>query len=114
LFEAHATGTAVGDKTELAALSELLTENLTELHYAALGSVKAQIGHTKGAPGAASLIKMALSLYHRTLPPTINVDQPSTRVDFATAPFYLNVSTRPWIRDPQWPARRAAVSAMGF
>lgn len=114
LFEAHATGTAVGDKTELTALSELLTEHSAERHYAAVGSVKSQIGHTKGAAGAASLIKLALSLYHKTLPPTINVDQPNNQVDFTTAPFYVNVTTRPWIRDPRCPARRAAVSAMGF
>ncbi|HEY6495545.1 MAG TPA: beta-ketoacyl synthase N-terminal-like domain-containing protein, partial [Trebonia sp.] len=114
LFEAHATGTAVGDKTELAALTELLDENLAERHYAAIGSVKSQIGHTKGAAGSASLIKLALSLYHKTLPPTINVDQPNSQVDYASAPFYVNVATRPWIRDPQRPARRAAVSAMGF
>jgi acyl transferase domain-containing protein len=114
LFEAHATGTAVGDRTELNALNELLSEHSDEPHFAALGSVKSQIGHTKGAAGTASLIKLALSLYHKTLPPTINVVRPNSNVDFSAAPFYLNVATRPWIRDPHRPARRAAVSAMGF
>ncbi|GAA2402382.1 hypothetical protein GCM10010191_07310 [Actinomadura vinacea] len=114
LFEAHATGTRVGDKTELTALSELLSEASTEKRFAAIGSVKSQIGHTKGAAGAASLIKLALSLYHKTLPPTINVDRPNSAIDLADAGFYLNTSTRPWITDPRRPVRRAAASAMGF
>jgi acyl transferase domain-containing protein/acyl carrier protein len=114
LFEAHATGTAVGDRTELSALHEVLTQSTAERHFAALGSVKSQIGHTKGAAGTASLIKLALGLYHKTLPPTINVERPSSAVDAASAPFYLNVTSRPWIRDPHRPVRRAAASAMGF
>jgi polyketide-type polyunsaturated fatty acid synthase PfaA len=114
LFEAHATGTAVGDRTELTALHELLSESTAERHFAAVGSVKSQIGHTKGAAGTASLIKLALSLYHKTLPPTINVVRPNSYIDFASAPFYLNVTSRPWIRDPHRPVRRAAASAMGF
>jgi acyl transferase domain-containing protein len=114
LFEAHATGTAVGDKTELTALGEVLREAGGERHAAALGSVKSQIGHTKGAAGTASLMKLALGLYHKVLPPTINVERPNHAVDFAEGPYYINVKTRPWIRDPHRPVRRAAASAMGF
>lgn len=114
LFEAHATGTPVGDRTELSALGGLLRESSAEQHFAALGSVKSQIGHTKGAAGTASLMKLALSLYNKTLPPTINVERTNPSVDFSDAPFYVNVKTRPWIRDPHRPVRRAAASAMGF
>ncbi|MCL9794601.1 beta keto-acyl synthase, partial [Frankia sp. AgKG'84/4] len=114
LFEAHATGTAVGDRTELDALGGLLRDAGGERHHAALGSVKSQIGHTKGAAGAASLMKLALGLYHKVLPPTINVDKPNGGIDFNDAPFYVNIANRPWIRDPHRPMRRAAASAMGF
>ncbi|MDA3648383.1 acyltransferase domain-containing protein [Saccharopolyspora indica] len=114
LFEAHATGTPVGDRTELTALGGLLRESSDEPHFAALGSVKSQIGHTKGAAGTASLMKLAMSLYTKTLPPTINVERTNPAVDFSDAPFYVNVKTRPWIRDPHRPVRRAAASAMGF
>ncbi|SDZ42417.1 Beta-ketoacyl synthase, C-terminal domain [Saccharopolyspora shandongensis] len=79
LFEAHATGTPVGDRTELTALGGLLRESSEEQHFAALGSVKSQIGHTKGAAGTASLMKLALSLYNKTLPPTINVDRTNSQ-----------------------------------
>ena len=114
LFEAHATGTAVGDRTELTALGGLLTDASDEPRFAALGSVKSQIGHTKGAAGTASVMKLALGLYHRVLPGTINVDKPNPAIDTAAAPYYVNTRTRPWIRDPERPVRRAAASAMGF
>ncbi|WP_432855224.1 SDR family NAD(P)-dependent oxidoreductase [Amycolatopsis sp. CA-161197] len=113
LFEAHATGTRVGDQTELTALGTVLRAETDEVGYAAIGSVKSQIGHTKGAAGAASLMKLALSLHHKVLPPTINVTKPNRALD-GESPFYVNTKTRPWIRDPQRPKRRAAASAMGF
>ena len=114
LFEAHATGTSVGDRTELSALGDLLRDASDEPHFAALGSVKSQIGHTKGAAGTASLMKLAFALHNKVLPSTINVDAPNAAIDFADAPFYVNVKTRPWILDPHRPLRRAGVSAMGF
>ncbi|WP_306359100.1 polyketide synthase [Nocardia sp. CC227C] len=114
LIEAHATGTAVGDRTELTALKGLLSEASPETRFAALGSVKSQIGHTKGAAGTASVMKLALSLHQKVLPGTINVDAPNAEIDAATAPYYVNSRTRPWIRDPRRPVRRAAASAMGF
>ncbi|MEV0763701.1 SDR family NAD(P)-dependent oxidoreductase [Nocardia sp. NPDC050435] len=113
LFEAHATGTRVGDQTELAALTAVLREATDDTGYAAIGSVKSQIGHTKGAAGAASLIKLALALHHKVLPPTINVTAPNKALD-DSSPLYINTRTRPWIRDPHRPRRRAAASAMGF
>ncbi|MFI1914029.1 beta-ketoacyl synthase N-terminal-like domain-containing protein [Nocardia sp. NPDC020380] len=114
LIEAHATGTAVGDKTELTALKELLADASSEARFAALGSVKSQIGHTKGAAGTASVMKLALALHQKVLPGTINVEAPNSEIAAETAPFYVNTRTRPWILDPQRPVRRAAASAMGF
>ncbi|MFC9947401.1 beta-ketoacyl synthase N-terminal-like domain-containing protein, partial [Streptomyces pratensis] len=113
LFEAHGTGTAVGDATELSALTEVVAKDGGERAYAAIGSVKSQIGHTKAAAGAAAMIKLAFALHHKVLPPTINVNTPSSA--FGTdSPFYVNTKTRPWIRDPKRPQRRAALSAFGF
>ncbi|MEU1545310.1 SDR family NAD(P)-dependent oxidoreductase [Nocardia sp. NPDC005745] len=114
LIEAHATGTPVGDKTELTALKELLTDATSERAFAALGSVKSQIGHTKGAAGTASVMKLALALHQKVLPGTINVSSPNAEIAAADAPYYVNTRTRPWIRDPQRPVRRAAASAFGF
>ncbi|MEU7141827.1 SDR family NAD(P)-dependent oxidoreductase [Nocardia sp. NPDC046473] len=114
LIEAHATGTPVGDKTELTALKGLLTDATSEPRFAALGSVKSQIGHTKGAAGTASLMKLAFALHQKVLPGTINVSAPNAEIASEDAPYYVNTRTRPWIRDPQRPVRRAAASAFGF
>ena len=80
----------------------------------ALGSVKSQIAHTKAAAGAASLIKTALALYHKVLPPTINVTRPNPKFGIENTPFYINTETRPWIRANSAVPRRAGVSAFGF
>ncbi|WP_322982904.1 SDR family NAD(P)-dependent oxidoreductase [Streptomyces sp. S584] len=114
LFEAHGTGTAVGDHTELSALGFFVAEGQDARGYAAIGSVKSQIGHTKAAAGAAGLIKLSLALHQKVLPPTINVEQPSAAVDPAETPFYVNSQARPWIADPGRDKRRAAVSSFGF
>ncbi|HEY0166527.1 MAG TPA: beta-ketoacyl synthase N-terminal-like domain-containing protein, partial [Jatrophihabitans sp.] len=114
LIEAHGTGTAVGDHTELTALREVYSAATSERQFAAIGSVKSQIGHTKAAAGAAGLIKLALALHSKVLPPTLNVTQPSSAADFGSSAFYVNSVARPWILDPDRPRRRAAVSAFGF
>ncbi|MFJ9521496.1 SDR family NAD(P)-dependent oxidoreductase [Kitasatospora sp. NPDC101801] len=114
LFEAHGTGTAVGDATELSALAAVVSGATEAKQYAAVGSVKSQIGHTKAAAGAAGLIKLSMALHHKLLPPTINVDEPNPAIDFANSPFYVNTESRPWIRDPEREHRRAAISSFGF
>src|SRR5207245_1848170 len=80
----------------------------------AVGSVKSMIGHTKTLAGLASVIKTALALAHRVLPPTLGVEKPSTRVDFADSPLYLNTETRPWTHEKGDHPRRAGVSSFGF
>ncbi len=114
LIEAHGTGTMAGDPTEFASLKEYFSEDNSKRQHIALGSVKSQIGHTKAAAGAASLIKTALALHHKVLPPTINVTQPNPKLNIKNSPFYLNAETRPWISAPQEAPRRAGVSSFGF
>ncbi len=113
IVEAHGTGTPAGDPTEFAGLNEVFIHNNPERQYIGLGSVKSQIGHTKAAAGAASLIKIALALHHKILPPSIKIDQPHPKLDIENTPFYLNTESRPWIKPTDTP-RRAAVSAFGF
>ena len=71
------------------------------------------IGHTKAAAGAAGLIKAALGLYHKVLPPTLKADQPDPNLDIESSSFYLNNKSRPWLSNDGQP-RRAGVSAFGF
>ena len=111
LIEGHGTGTRVGDAIEVSAIQEVFGP--AETPWCALGSVKSQIGHTKAAAGSAGLIKAALALYHKTLPPTIKVSEPHESLLAATSPLYVNTECRPWLAAPDHP-RRAGISALGF
>ena len=113
LLEAHGTGTMKGDAVEAAALAEVYSDDSGRASWCALGSVKSQIGHTKSAAGVAGLIKAALSLHNKVLPPTIKVEQPAEAVAPGSTPFYVNTTQRPWVENANNP-RRAAVSAFGF
>ncbi len=113
LVEAHGTGTAVGDAVEAKALSGVYRQDNDEETWCAVGSVKSMIGHTKAAAGIAGLIKTAMALKHKVLPPSIKVDQPLAIIDPGTAPIYLNSIKRPWLKTQATP-RRAALSAFGF
>ncbi len=113
LIEAHATGTRVGDVAEAEALHTLLRGASLAPRSIAVGSVKSMIGHTKSTAGLASLIKTALALYHKVLPPTL-VQKPNPAIFTAESPLYVNSETRPWLTARPGQARRAGVSAFGF
>ena len=111
LIEAHGTAMPVGDETEIAALRRVFGDRAGS-PVCALGSVKSMISHLLPAAGIAGLIKAALALYHRTLPPTL-CDRPNPKLEIEKTPFYLNTQTRPWIHGGPEP-RRAGVNAFGF
>jgi enediyne polyketide synthase len=110
LFEGHGTGTAIGDATELSALNQARVRHGAAT-AAAIGSVKANIGHTKAAAGVAGLIKAAVALRKEVIPPTTGCDDPR-------AELLRDGSTLRVVRSAElWPgegSRRAGVSAMGF
>ncbi len=112
LVEAHGTGTEVGDRTELETLRTVMTNNNARPQSVALGSVKSQIGHTKGTAGLAGLMKVAMALHNRTLTPTL-FDNAAPVLHDRSTPLYLNTRARPWIKSDDSP-RRAAVNAFGF
>ncbi|MCP3874531.1 MAG: SDR family NAD(P)-dependent oxidoreductase [Desulfobacteraceae bacterium] len=113
LIEAHGTGTRVGDKVEFTALKECF-EKTSKKNQTAIGSVKSMIGHTKAAAGAAGIIKTALSLYNKVLPPTLKALEPDPELDINNSSFYLNSESKPWIKSPISSPRRSGVSAFGF
>ncbi len=78
----------------------------------ALGAVKSMIGHCLPASGSAGLIKTALALHHRVLPPML-VDTPNPALGLDASRFYLNTEARPWVHGQETP-RRAGVNAFGF
>ena len=79
----------------------------------ALGSVKSNIGHLKSAAGGAGLLKAALALHHKVLPPSLHFERPNPNIDWSASPFAVNTELREWERRDDTP-RVAAVSAFGF
>ena len=79
----------------------------------ALGSVKSNIGHLKGAAGAAGMLKTIIALRDKVLPPSLNCGRTNPDIDFAHSPLYVNTELKPWTV-PQDGVRRAGLSAFGF
>ncbi|TCO53688.1 type I polyketide synthase [Actinocrispum wychmicini] len=108
LVEAHGTGTVVGDRTELAALTEMFTKLAPG--SCTIGSVKSQIGHTKCTAGLAGVIKAATAVHTGVRPGTLHVTEPNAYWDATTSPFAFGRRT--------WSApaaeRTAGISAFGF
>lgn len=105
LIEGHGTGTAVGDAVELTALNRI-----RGAAPAALGSIKANIGHTKAAAGAASFIKTVLAVHRRVLPPATGVDTPHPLLDPEVSGLRLLSEPAAW---PDGQAH-AGISSAGF
>jgi acyl transferase domain-containing protein len=114
LVEAHGTGIPLGDVTEIAALTDVFGPRQGPRATCAVGTIKSMIGHCRSAAGIAGIIKATLALYHKTLPPTLQCEEPNPDLHLERSPFYINTETRPWIRPRGGTPRRAGVSAMGF
>ncbi len=112
-IEGHGTSTRVGDVVEVQSVADVLSGFSLPFHSVALGSVKSNIGHLKGAAGAAGFLKAALALHHKTLPPSMHCERPNPDIDFAHSPLYVNTELRPW-DVPADSVRRAGLSAFGF
>ena len=110
-FEGHGTGTPVGDAAELQALTAARREANPAAPPAAVGSVKANIGHTKAAAGVAGLIKAAMAVRAQILPPATGCDEP--RAELRGDAAALRAPARGELFPADRPVR-AGVSAMGF
>jgi acyl transferase domain-containing protein len=112
LVEGHGTSTKVGDVVEVDSLNAVFGRHGLESGSVALGSIKSNIGHLKGAAGAAGILKAALALHHKEIPPSLGFTKPNPNIDFSSSPFHVNTEHRPW--DASGDLRRAGVSAFGF
>ena len=112
LIEAHGTGTALGDRSEVAALTTVMGP--APAPACAIGSVKSMIGHTKVTAGIAGLIKASLALHHRVLPPTLGVERPVAALAAPGSFLYVNSEPRPWLHAGRAHPRYCGVSAFGF
>ncbi len=114
LIECHATGTPVGDATEVASLKELWKDVADPSQTCVIGSVKSNIGHLLTAAGAAALTKVLLSMREGVLPPTANFGSAQPGMELDKSHFRVLSEARPWERRGEGIPRRAAVSAFGF
>jgi acyl transferase domain-containing protein/acyl-CoA synthetase (AMP-forming)/AMP-acid ligase II/acyl carrier protein len=110
--EAHGTGTFLGDPIEAMALGNVLGNDRAEGETCAIGSVKSNIGHLEAAAGIASLIKVALALKHREIPPSLHFRKPNPHIAFETLRLRVQQSLSPWPETDG--AATAGVSSFGF
>ena len=112
--EAHGTATPLGDPIEVAALTQAFRAGgARENQFCALGSLKTNVGHMDIASGVAALIKTALALQHRQVPPNLHFREGNRHIDFASSPFYVNTRLLEWPASSTGEPRRAGVSSFG-
>jgi len=110
-IETHGTGTSLGDPIEVDAIGRTLNEGNTVLNCR-IGSVKTNIGHLEASAGIAGLIKTCLSIKHRKLPPSLNVNKPNPLIKFDRLPIQIQTELTPWPNEEK--LLIAGVSSFGF
>ena len=98
-IEAHGTATTLGDPIEIAALTKAFRQNTARKSFCAIGTVKTNIGHLDVAAGIAGLIKTALVLHHKKIPPSLHFTRPNPVIDLADSPFYINNRPLAWEKE---------------
>ncbi|MBW4696825.1 MAG: polyketide synthase [Aphanocapsa lilacina HA4352-LM1] len=110
--ETHATGTALGDLIEFKALKAVLGQRQQGDPRCLLGSLKTNIGHLEAAAGIAGVIKVALALQHRQIPPSLSPQRLHPYIRLEGTPFEIPTRGQSW--EPGGALRLAGVSAFGF
>lgn len=110
--EVHGTGTVLGDPIEVSSLGKVLGKGRSKDSPLLLGTVKTNFGHLEGAAGVAAIIKVALSLHHKAIPPHLHLKQPNAYIPWDRLPVEVNTQLRDW--ETAGEARMAGVSAFGM
>lgn len=105
-FECHGTGTAIGDPVETGVVANVFGD-----HGIHITSVKPNVGHTEGASGLVSLIKVVMSLQNRTIPPNIKFNIPNPRIPFQERKLTVPVEPSPFPADKH---ERVSVNCFGL
>jgi hypothetical protein len=114
LVEADGSGIAVAERREIDAVQRLWGEHRPGGPLVGIGSVKGNVGHTLGASMAAGLVKAALALHRRVLPPqTVPEHVPDALSNLGSSAYLLD-EARPWISGDSANPRRAAVLGFNF
>jgi acyl transferase domain-containing protein len=110
--EAHGTGTLLGDTIEARALGKVLGAGRVATQPLAIGSVKTNLGHLEAAAGIAGLIKVALALKHRAIPPSLHFKELNPLILRENLALRVQTSFEPFPRH-NYPLV-AGVSSFGF
>ncbi|MBW7475086.1 SDR family NAD(P)-dependent oxidoreductase [Paenibacillus oenotherae] len=111
-IEAHGTGTALGDPIEIKGITNAFRKQTSKRQFCAIGSVKTNIGHTVGASGLASLMKVVLSLKNKEIPANLFFTKSNMHIPFEDSPLYVNDRAIHW--ESSNTLRRAGISSFGF
>ncbi|MFE9421978.1 SDR family NAD(P)-dependent oxidoreductase [Kitasatospora sp. NPDC006697] len=111
-IELHGTATTLGDPIEIEGLRQAFAPHTGDHRFCAVGTVKANIGHLFEGSGVMGLIKAALVLRNRRLPPLAGFERPNPRIDFENSPIRVPTSTEPW--SSEHGPLRCGVSAFGL
>lgn len=112
-FEAHGTGTTIGDPIEINALSRLFTKYRGNDNKIAIGSVKTNIGHLLATAGGAGILKVLMCLKNKQLVPSIHMDNINPLLEIDKTPFKVITDNQPWeLNDHS--ERIAGVSSLGL
>jgi len=114
LIEADGSGIKAAESREIAAIQRLWGEHRPGGPLVGVGSVKGNIGHTLRAAMSAGMVKAALALYHRVLPPQVMTEHPADEISNLSSSAYLLTQERPWIMGAGSNPRRAAVLGANF
>ncbi|WP_127956886.1 type I polyketide synthase [Serratia microhaemolytica] len=109
--EAHGTGTPVGDPIEANAIGSITRQGRASDNPCLLGSIKTNIGHTEAAAGVAGLIKAALVLQQRCVPPHLHFQSANPKIDFAALGLHIPSQVTPLAETG---TLYAAVNSFGF
>ncbi|MFD9038572.1 amino acid adenylation domain-containing protein [Streptomyces bottropensis] len=113
--EAHGTGTPIGDPVEARSLGQAFPPRADGVPRG-LGSVKANLGHLLNAAGMPALVKVALALSHRRLPPSPHSTPPAPFLEDAAPGFRLVTENEEWTGPASAEGRPliAGVNSFGF
>ncbi|KAK4160344.1 hypothetical protein QBC43DRAFT_359689 [Cladorrhinum sp. PSN259] len=110
-FEAHGTGTPLGDPIEAGAIGQAFRTYRNPQDPLYLGSVKSNIGHLEGGSGVAGLIKAILCLENGVIAPNADFERLNPKIDADFLNLKVAADAVPW---PTHGLRRASVQSFGF
>ncbi len=110
-IETHGTATPLGDPIEIEALTQAFRRHTEDQQFCGIGSLKSNVGHLVAAAGVAGVIKTALALHNKRIPPSLHFESPNPKLDLANSPFFVAERLTDWPLGAT--VRRAGVSSFG-